>query len=80
MGNDKVKFISFNVNGLLNPIKRSNILTKMKKEQPHIVYLQETHLNDKEHEKLKEWVLLMYFSPHTNQDTEEELLFSSQAS
>lgn len=25
----------------------------MKKEQAHIVYLQETHLNDKEHEKLR---------------------------
>ena len=53
MASGKVKFISFNVNGLLNPIKRSKILTKMKKEEAHIVYLQETHLNDKEHEKLK---------------------------
>ena len=53
MASDKVKIISYNVNGLLNPIKRSKILTKMKKERAHVVYLQETHLNDKEHEKLK---------------------------
>lgn len=53
MANGKVIFISCNVNGLLNPIKRSKILTKMRKEQALIVYLQETHLNDKEHEKLK---------------------------
>lgn len=53
MASDKVKFISFNVNGLLNPIKRSKILSKIKAEQAHIVYLQETHLTDKEHPKLK---------------------------
>ncbi len=51
MVRDKVKIISFNVNGMLNPIKRNKVLAKMKKEQAHIVYLQETHLNDKEHEK-----------------------------
>lgn len=50
---DKVKIISYNVNGLSNPIKRNKILTKMKKEQVQIVYLQETHLDCKEHEKLK---------------------------
>lgn len=53
MACDKVKVISFNVNGLLNPIKRSKILSKMKTEQAHVVYLQETHLTDKEHLKLK---------------------------
>ena len=53
MASCKVKFISYNINGLLNPIKRSKILSKMKKEQAHIVYLQETHLSDNEHGKLK---------------------------
>lgn len=48
-----LKITSFNVNGVLNPIKRSKILSKMKKENAHIVYLQETHLNSAEHEKLK---------------------------
>ena len=53
MASCKVKLISYNINGLLNPIKRSKILSKMKKEQAHIVYLQETHLSDNEHGKLK---------------------------
>ena len=64
MASDKVKIISYTVNGLLNPIKRSKILTKMKKERAHVVYLQETHLNDKEHEKLKRMDLLTCFSHH----------------
>lgn len=53
MASDKVKFISFNVNGLLNPIKRSKILSKMKAEHSHIVYLPGTYLRDKEHTKQK---------------------------
>lgn len=53
MVNGNIKIISLYVNGLLNPIKRSKILVKMKKEQVHIVYLQETHLSDKDHKKVK---------------------------
>ncbi len=50
---------------MLNPInKRNKVLAKMKKEQAHIVYLQETHLNDKEHKKL---AFLVCFSLHINQ-------------
>lgn len=53
MAHENIKIVSFNVNGILNPIKRSKILAKMKKEKAHIVYLQETHLDNKEHEKLR---------------------------
>lgn len=53
MASGNLKIVSFNVNGLLNPIKCSKVLAKMKKEQAHIVYLQETHLNNTEHEKLQ---------------------------
>lgn len=53
MTSGKINIISYNVNGLLNPIKRNKVLTKMKREQAQIVYLQETHLDLKEHEKLK---------------------------
>lgn len=38
-----LKIISFNVNGVLNPIKRSKILSKLKKEKAQIAFLQETH-------------------------------------
>lgn len=36
-----------------NPPLRKKILSKMKRENAHIVYLQETHLNNTEHEKFK---------------------------
>lgn len=53
MANHDIKIVSFNINGVLNPIKRNKILSKMKKENAHVVFLQETHLNPIEHEKLK---------------------------
>ena len=42
---NNLKVISFNVNGVLNPVKRSKILGKMKKENAQVVLLQETHLS-----------------------------------
>lgn len=53
MNRQTLKVISFNVNGILNPVKRRQILTKMKRENAQIVFLQETHLIPSEHEKLK---------------------------
>lgn len=53
MNRQTVKIISFNVNGILNPAKRRQILTKMRREKAHIVLLQETHLSALEHQKLK---------------------------
>lgn len=46
MLNQEYKVITFNVNGLQNPIKRSKLITKMKREN-------QTHFSDKEHEKFK---------------------------
>lgn len=48
-----IKVVSYNMNGVLNPIKSSKILSKMKKDRAGIVFLQETHLTEKQHEKLK---------------------------
>lgn len=48
-----IKAVSWNVNGLNNPVKRSKVLAKLKREKNQIVFLQETHLNQTEHEKLK---------------------------
>ena len=50
---DEVKLMSLNVNGLGNPIKRSKVMTKFKKEKADIIFMQETHLSQQEHEKLK---------------------------
>ncbi len=51
--NYRIKVASYNVNGVVNPIKRSKILNKMKRDRVGVVFLQETHLTEKEHEKLK---------------------------
>ena len=51
----ELKFMSLNVNGLGNPVKRAKIMTKLKKEKAQINYLQETHLSRTEHEKLKKF-------------------------
>uniref|UniRef100_A0AAQ6ABA7 Reverse transcriptase domain-containing protein n=1 Tax=Amphiprion ocellaris TaxID=80972 RepID=A0AAQ6ABA7_AMPOC len=53
MHNRELKIISFNVNGVLNPVKRSKILSKLKKERAQIAFLQETHMSKLEHVKLK---------------------------
>lgn len=44
---------TLNVNGTKNPIKRSYIISKFKREQVGIGFLQETHLSNEEHEKIK---------------------------
>ena len=49
----QLKVVSLNVNGLNNKMKRARILRKIKKDNSQINYLQETHLSDQEHEKLK---------------------------
>ena len=53
MATGLVKVLSHNVNGILNPIERSKMLSKMKREKVGIVFLQETHLSEPDHTKLK---------------------------
>lgn len=48
-----MKIASYNVNGILNPIKRFKILGKKRKKWVKLALLQETRLCEKEHEKLK---------------------------
>ena len=52
MVSHEVKIMSLNVNGLNSPKKRGLVLTKLKKEK-HVIFLQETHLCQAEHEKFK---------------------------
>lgn len=50
---NRIKVASCNVNGVLNPTKRSKIISKMKKEGVRVILSQETHLTENEHAKLK---------------------------
>lgn len=49
----KFKAIIFNVKCLTSPIKEGKILNFFIQQEPDSTYLQETHLNQTEHRKLK---------------------------
>uniref|UniRef100_A0A3B3WIQ9 Reverse transcriptase domain-containing protein n=1 Tax=Poecilia mexicana TaxID=48701 RepID=A0A3B3WIQ9_9TELE len=57
-----LRITTYNVNGVHNPIKREKILRKIKKEKAEVVFLQETHLSEKEHSKLKRMGFTQVFS------------------
>uniref|UniRef100_A0AAR2JIC8 exodeoxyribonuclease III n=1 Tax=Pygocentrus nattereri TaxID=42514 RepID=A0AAR2JIC8_PYGNA len=58
-----LNFVSWNVKGIGHVVKRKKILTFLKKEKVSIALLQETHLSNTEHLKLKrDWVGQIYFS------------------
>lgn len=62
-----VKLATWNVKGIGHVIKRKKILTSLKKERIAIALLQETHLSDTEHGKLKrDWVGQVYYSSFTS--------------
>uniref|UniRef100_A0A3B5KZT9 exodeoxyribonuclease III n=1 Tax=Xiphophorus couchianus TaxID=32473 RepID=A0A3B5KZT9_9TELE len=55
--------ISLNVRGINNPIKRKKVLTYFKKQSTDIAFIQETHLTDIEHLKLRrDWVGHVFYS------------------
>lgn len=63
----EIKFMSLNVNGLGDPVKRARVMAKLRKEKSQINFLQETHLSRSEHEKLKKFGYKhTYYSSHTN--------------
>ena len=60
---ENIKVLTWNVNGLGNPIKRKKVMSILKKERAQIVYLQETHLSKEENLKLKGFGFTkLYFS------------------
>uniref|UniRef100_A0A673A625 Endonuclease/exonuclease/phosphatase domain-containing protein n=1 Tax=Sphaeramia orbicularis TaxID=375764 RepID=A0A673A625_9TELE len=40
-----LKILSLNINGLNSPLKKGKVMTKLKKEEVQIIFLQETHLS-----------------------------------
>ena len=43
------------MNGLNNVIKRGKVMAKIKKEKIKVIYLQETHLTQQQHDKLRKF-------------------------
>lgn len=50
---NSLTLVSYNIKGLGNPIKRKKILNQLKALQCSVAMLQETHLSEVEHIKLK---------------------------
>uniref|UniRef100_A0A667ZXY0 exodeoxyribonuclease III n=1 Tax=Myripristis murdjan TaxID=586833 RepID=A0A667ZXY0_9TELE len=64
---NKIKVISWNINGIQNPVKRFKVLSHLKSLDCDIALLQETHLSKEESLKLKQrWVGQIFFSPGTS--------------
>lgn len=51
-GLGKIRWISWNINGIQHPVKVSRIFVHLKWLGSEIMYLQETHLHPEEHNKL----------------------------
>lgn len=64
---NSLNVVTFNVRGLGHPIKRKRVLSFLKSKKVDIAFLQETHLSNEEHKKLKrDWVGQVYFSSYTS--------------
>lgn len=60
-----LKLISLNVKGINHVVKRQKLLSFFQKEKCQIALLQETHLSDIEHMKLRRnWVGQVFFSSY----------------
>lgn len=57
--------VSYNIKGLGSPVKRKKILNQLKALHCSVAMLQETHLSEAEHLKLRrDWVEQIYSASH----------------
>lgn len=69
------KVLSLNVNGIKNPIKRSKIVSKLKREKIDIAFLQETQYQRKNMRSGREWDSKIFIMPHIDLAKKEEWPF-----
>lgn len=62
-----IKIITLNVKGINNVVKRQKLLSFFKKEKCQLAFIQETHLSDLEHVKLRRsWVGQVFYSSYNS--------------
>jgi len=63
----KLTCISWNIRGVNSPIKRKKMLTYLKRQNVDIAFIQESHLTDTEHLKLRrDWVGNVFYSSYSS--------------
>lgn len=71
--------MSWNVKGLGHPIKRKKVMTKLRAEKCDVAFLQETHLLQKEAEKLtRGWVGEVFYNEGTSNSRGVIILLNKQ--
>lgn len=75
LGQD-LQFTSFNCKGLNNPVKHSKVLHHLHQIGARVIFLQETHLKNLEHQKLKKsWLGQIYHSSFSGRARGAAILF-----
>lgn len=63
IGGEGIKFCSWNVKGINEPIKRGKVLAHLKSLKADIIFLQEAHLKKEAQHRLKaKWIAKAYHS------------------
>lgn len=76
-----LRFISWNIKGMGHPVKRSKVFTHLKRLQSSVVFLQETHLQVKDHHRLQSsWVGQVFHSEFNSKSRGVAILINKNVS
>lgn len=74
-----LRFISWNIKVMGHPVKRSKVFTHLKQLKSSIVFLQETHLRNKNHHRLHcSWVGQVFHSEFNSKSRGVVILISKK--